>query len=402
MLPSGTATGRATPQRRILRVIVMVMGGLLLAISGVHLWAWSALETSTAARAIWWKQADVDDQFRFPERQVQPAGAPRTLDRSDAHTPASGLLEKLVDGDPLIDVLARTGTTAFLVVRDGYLIDEHYPDDGGRDSRQTSFSVAKSFVSALVGAAIDRGDIAAVDDPITDYLPELVDEDPRFGTITVRHLLTMSSGLRYQERGLPWSDDAVTYYAPDLRDAALGAAIERDPGEEFLYNNYNPLLLGIVLERVTGETVAHLLERDLWQPMGAEAPASWSLDESGFEKMESGINALAIDFARFGQLYLDQGRIDGHQVLSRAWIAESTVHDETTTPSRDYQYLWWVDTERPGRFYAAGNHGQFIYVSPDSDTVVVRTGRSWGRDMTMHDWVAVLRDVADEAGTYRL
>jgi len=184
------------------------------------------------------------------------------------------------------------------VVKDDGLLYEHYFNGYDHGSTQTSFSVAKSFASALVGIAVDDGTIA-LDDPITDYLPKLKERDARFDKITIRHLISMSSGLRYEEQGTPWSDDTETYYAPDLRQLALSdSEIVGPPGELWHYNNFNPLLMGMILERATSQHVAEFMEARLWQPLGAEADASWSLDSvaSGFEKMESGINARAIDF----------------------------------------------------------------------------------------------------------
>ena len=132
-----------------------------------------------------------------------------------------------------------------------------------------SFSVAKSFVSTLVGIAIDEGLIGSVEDPVTDYLPELAVRDPRFERITLRDLLTMSSGIRFWETDLPWpwTDDTYTYYGVDLRDVGLnGTRIERPPGQEWHYNNYHPLLLGMVLERATGMSVSDYMATRLWQP----------------------------------------------------------------------------------------------------------------------------------------
>jgi CubicO group peptidase (beta-lactamase class C family) len=126
----------------------------------------------------------------------------------------------------------------------------------------------------------------------------------RYSAITIENLLSMASGLRYVEEETPFSDDTKTYYDPNLRSVALSAVIEEEPGKTFHYNNYNFLLLGIILERATGMPVAKYMEEKLWKQLGMEAPSSWGLDSeaSGFEKMESGINARAIDFAKFGRL----------------------------------------------------------------------------------------------------
>jgi CubicO group peptidase (beta-lactamase class C family) len=244
----------------------------------------------------------------------------------------------------------------------------------------TSFSVAKSFVSALVGAAIADGRINSVEDPVTRYVPELLARDARYRNITLRHLLTMASGIRYVERGLPWSDDALTYYGPDLRAIAISSPIEGLPAQVFHYNNFHPLLLGLVLERTTGVPVSRYLEDRIWRRLGMEGPASWSLDSeySGFEKMESGLNARAIDFAKFARLYLNQGQWGGERIIPAAWVEESTRRDTRTDPAEHYQYMWWVNTRVPGRhhFFAAGKHGQILYVMPERRLVFVRFGRT--------------------------
>ena len=142
----------------------------------------------------------------------------------------------------------------------------------------------------------------------------------------------MSSGIRYEEQSLPlpWGDDVDTYYGTDLRDLALSATqIVRPPGEEWLYNNYHPLLLGLVLERATGMSVSDYMATRLWQPLGAEADATWNLDSegSGFEKMESGLNATPVDFARFGQLFLHDGDWNGTRIVSKDWVRAATAAD---------------------------------------------------------------------------
>ena len=207
---------------------------------------------------------------------------------------------------------------------------ERYFGGATRESLQTSFSAAKSFVSTLVGIAIDEGLIGSVDAPVTEYLPELAARDPGFRQITLRHLLTMSSGIRYQGGRLPVAlgDDTYTYYGADLRDVALNRTrIDEPPGISWQYNNYHPLLLGLVLERTTGTSVSDFMARRLWQPLGAEADATWNLDSerSGFEKMESGLNARAVDYARFGLLFLHDGEWNGRRIVSKDWVRAATA-----------------------------------------------------------------------------
>ena len=224
---------------------------------------------------------------------------------------------------------------------------------------------------------------------------------PGSGEITLRNLLTMSSGIHYREGGFPWpfGDDTYTYYGVDLRDVALNRVrIDGPPGLAWQYNNYHPLLLGLVLERATGTSVSDFMARRLWQPLGAEADATWSLDSerSGFEKLESGLNARPVDFARFGLLFLHNGEWNGRRIVSRDWVRAATGADPTADSAyyHGYRYFWWIDVDRPGRFYALGKYGQYIYVAPDADVVLVRFGRDWGvGNLT---WLATFRDVADQ------
>ncbi|SFO70055.1 CubicO group peptidase, beta-lactamase class C family [Geodermatophilus dictyosporus] len=390
------AAARAVRRRRgrVAAALVAVLVWTAVAAGGLQLWARASLDSSGVARAVVWTDADVDDRLRFPSLPV-PAGDD-VLPLRPGSLPAGVLDEVTVPGsgaEDLEQLLRRTRSTSFVVLRGDEVLLEWYGEGRSRESLQTSFSVAKSVLSTLVGIAIGRGEIGGLDDPVTAYVPELLDRDPRFADVTLRHLVTMSSGLAYEEQGLPWSDDALTYYDPDLRALALTAEIVEPPGRTWLYNNYNPLLVGLALERAVGRPVEEYAAEVLWGPMGAEADASWSADSEAqrFPKMESGFNARALDYARFGLLFAREGRAGDRQVVPADWVAEATARDTSGDPAEHYQYWWWLDLEREGRFLARGNKGQFVAVDPASDVVVVRTGR----EAVLEDWPAVLRDVTD-------
>jgi CubicO group peptidase (beta-lactamase class C family) len=361
----------------------------------VYGWAWLSTDESTIARALVWRESDVGDQHRFPTRRIPAAARASPLRAGfEADLVVSG------EGKDIDEFLRDTDTLAFLVVHEDRLVHERYLEGATRESLQTSFSAAKSFVSTLVGIAIDEGLIESIEDPVTDYLPELAARDRGFRQIKLRHLLTMSSGIRYREGGFPsLGDDTYTYYGVDLRDVALNRVrIDGPPGVAWQYNNFHPLLLGLVLERVTGTSVSDYMAKRLWQPLGAEADATWNLDSerSGFEKMESGLNARPVDYARFGLLFLHNGRWNGRQIVSADWVTAATSADTTPDSAyyHGYRYFWWMDVERPGRFYALGKYGQYVYVAPDADTVVVRFGRDWG--VTSSTWIATFREIADQ------
>jgi CubicO group peptidase (beta-lactamase class C family) len=407
--------------KRFLRRVAAVLLLIAILLVGAMAAAAATADHFYISRLIAWRESDFHDFERFPSRAV-PAGskefsfkpAPeeppeylRTVtyrrDAPDPATPRESMATTLdsVGGaevtEPLDKFLEDTGTTAFLVIRDDALLYEGYFNGYDRKSTQTSFSTAKSFVSALVGIAIEEGYIGNVDDPLTKYIPEL--KGPGIDKITIRHLLTMSSGLKYSGEGGgggPFSDDAKTYYDPNLRELALTVKPEVEPERRWEYNNYHPLLLGMILERATDRPVATYLSQKIWQPLGMEVDGSWSLDseEHKFEKMESGINARAIDFAKFGRLYLNRGEWNGKEVVPASWVEQSTRADTTTDPADFYQYFWWVDVARSerGRFMARGNFGQFIYVVPDKDLVIVRMGEDWGYNR----WPELLRSIADK------
>jgi CubicO group peptidase (beta-lactamase class C family) len=367
------------------------------------------------ARALIWLDADITDYERFPARTINNAPPVFNFQTVDATIQSEYLkvLDRIasfqlspnsstVTQAPFNELLASTQTTAFLIIKDDRLIYENYFNGYGRDSINTSFSVAKSFVSALVGIALDDGLIDSVDEPITKYIPELEDKNSQYSAITIEHLLTMTSGLKYVEEGTPFSDDTKTYYDLNLRAVALSAVIEEEPGKTFHYNNYNYLLLGIILERATGVPVAKYTEEKLWKPLGMEAPGSWSLDSeaSGFEKMESGINARAIDFAKFGRLYLNNGsNWNGEQLISENWVRTSTSANSGSDPSMQYQYGWWIyPSEEEGvvgnnshhHFSARGNLGQFIYIVPEKNLIMVRHGYDFG-DV---NWISLFEKIA--------
>ncbi|MFW2380556.1 MAG: serine hydrolase domain-containing protein [Acidimicrobiales bacterium] len=357
---------------------------------GVSLWARTATDNSQFARALVWGDSAYGDQHRFPSRPF--AGAPQpVLFELVPNSPMADYRSPETD-QPLPEVLEQSETTAFVVLRNNELLYEEYFNGSGREETQTSFSVAKSFVATLVGIAIDEGMIGGLDEPITLYLPELADRDDRFRDITVLHLITMSSGLSFEDGSSPWADPANTYHGTDLRTAALSTPeIVGPPGRVFDYNDWNVILLGLILERSSGMSVAGFTERYLWQPMGAEAAGSWSLDsqEAGFEKMFVGVNGRAIDFVKLGWLYLHGGRNGETQVVPSQFVRDATKLDISTDPTAQYQYLWWIDQDR-NAYFAQGDHGQFIYVHPDTEIVIVRHGTT-PADV---DWVEFMGDLA--------
>ena len=288
-------------------------------------------------------------QFHFTKRSKE--SIPEIVEYRDGNDPKRVALREL---------LQSTGTHAFIVIRNGELLYENYLNGYARDSLNESWSLAKPVVSSLIGIAIAEGRIKSVNDPITNYLPELKDQG--ITEITIRDLLTMGSGIRYRFGLFPWDEFVMYGFYPDLRRLMFtDLTIVEPPGQSFHYNNYNTELCAMVLERATGRSLSEYLQEKIWKPLGMEYPAIWSLDHDGdgIELAATLLEARAIDFAKFGQLYLDHGKWNGVQVVPEPWVAESTTPDpedrrpwETFSQWQDqggyYKYFWWGTSRRTG------------------------------------------------------
>jgi CubicO group peptidase (beta-lactamase class C family) len=375
---------------------------LLLAVA----WALVLYPAPYVWRTFVWMDADVDDRLRFPVREVAARAGASELPADPAPERVRAAFAAALPGETMDDWLAARHTLGLVVLQHGRVLHEGYFNGHTRDERATSFSVAKSFLSTLVAAAAEDG-LLSLDEPITKRLPELAARDPRFAQFTLRHLMGMRTGIAYRETRLPNGDDAKAYYWPDLRALALQhTQVLAEPGPGWLYNNYHPLLMGLALERATGMPVAGYLEQRLWQPAGMAAGASWSLDSaaSGFEKLESGVNARVLDYARFGELMRMRGvAADGRHVLREDTVLALTRPEGAADlgalrPGLYYQLFWWGrrDSQWGDAFHAQGNHGQFIFVSPAHGVVIARNGREWGAPPAQ--WLALFARMAHELG----
>lgn len=353
----------------------------------------------------------------FPQRAVEPAETPWLLPTSPADFPKSVTFfyQGRQRTQRLDDLLTASKTTAFLVIRNDKILFEAYPN-AARDTPHNSFSVSKSFVSTLIGIALAEGKISSLDDPVVRYLPEI--KGRGLDELTIRHLLTMGSGLPYKpsDDGMAWydwlaapfGDEAQVFYSPDLRQLSLGVRPSGEPvGAFFRYNDYYPLLEAQILERVTGQSLTQYFQEKIWKPMGAEYPAAWTIDSQndGLERAPSGLVARAVDYARFGLVFLHQGQGNGRQIVSKSWVVEATAPD--TADQRPwktyglwprfggyYKYHWWglKGFGEKYDFMARGVRGQTLYVSPSKKAVVVRLGEEPDHNLI---WPFVIRSLLE-------
>ncbi|MBL7891780.1 MAG: serine hydrolase [Bacteroidia bacterium] len=277
------------------------------------------------------------------------------------------------------------GTVAYLIIKNDSVRYEQYWDGYGENSVSNSFSMAKSFVGALIGCALQDGYIKSLDQPVGDFIPEY--KEGENARLTIRHLITMSSGINFDEDYInPLAYPAAAYYGTDIKKLTLGYKVTEEPGKVFKYLSGNTELLGMIIEKVTGKTLSEYMSTRLWQPMGARNTAFWSLDqENGMEKAYCCFNSNARDFSRFGLLYLHNGNCNGKQLVTEEFVKQA-VHaapllDENGKPNTCYGYQWWIlDYKGHHIPYCRGILGQYIIVIPDKNMVVVRLGHKRSKE----------------------
>jgi len=346
-------------------------------------------------RYFYWNFADIRDNEKFPKldiktsndntfyfaeaKQQYPFSIPGKFDPEN----------KYKDFD---DFLEDRKCVAFLLIQNDTLLYENYFD--GYDSMAIipSFSVAKSFVSALTGIAIDEGYIYSVNQSITFFLKEL---GPEFNDITIENLLNMRSGIKFNEGyNTPFADMPKYYYGTDLKKYIKKLKIEEPPGIHYNYISVNTLLLSLIVERATNTKLNVYLEKKLWKPMGMESDASWSIDSEKNRTIKAFccLNATARDFAKFGRLYLHHGNWQGRQLVPADWVKRSTsiINDSRDSQNYPYTYQWRVLEN--GAFFAKGILGQYIFVYPEKNVIGVRMGKDYG-DI---DWAALFMALSNQ------
>ena len=282
------------------------------------------------------------------------------------------------------DFMNRTGTGGMIVIENGEIVFEKYFQGTYKHTRYTSWSVAKSFTSALVGIAVEQGYINSVDDLVSSYVPELL--HTAYGDVTIKNALQMSSGVDFDESGANPNSDAFQLLTAtlDSNDEYIYTLQDkRNPAGTYnYYASSDTQVLGMVLSRATGQSVSQFMATNLWQPLGAESPATWVTDKYGVESFYCCMNATARDYAKFGMLYLNKGKWRGHQLVPEQWIEDSLSASEPQLVPGDnpqsndtwgYGYQWWLPDTRKD-YMAIGIFNQFIYVHPGKNIVIVKFG----------------------------
>ncbi|MCC5964818.1 MAG: serine hydrolase [Natronohydrobacter sp.] len=392
---------------RLFRIAAWALGILALLIFAGFLWLrQSPYWAGITLFAKDYRVENFRDMDRvFPSRPVLRSGPVWEFDRDlrslpDAYAFAGAERD-------LAAFLDRTVTTGLLVVHRGAIIHEEYRLGAVETSPFTSWSMAKSVISALIGIAVEEGHIASIRDPIGVYVPAL-DGTP-YGAVPIEDALTMSSGIAFDEDYARAMSDinmlfirAMAMGQPQV-DMLAGLERVRDPGTFNDYVSSDTMALGLVLEVATGMPVAEYLESRLWGPLGAEADAFWSIDRQGQEFALCCLNATLRDYARFGRLYLDGGAREGVQIVPADWVAASVTPEAAHLQPGDnpasswtfgYGYKWWIPEDPQGDFAAIGVWGQYIYVDPGREVIIVKTSADPDFDENDHETLAAFRVIA--------
>lgn len=380
----------------------------------------SILTDSLLGRYLLWRAPSPLDLHRFPSAAVDGGGSlPRP---DDAAAPPALAALKLPatgrwPGGRLQALLEGSSSSAFLVLRGGEVAFEWYAPGWTGWTVGRTMSVTKSVTSLMVGQAIGDGRLPGIDAPVGDLVPGIVDAG--VARLTLAQLLRMDSGIRFRESLLPWQDSAGVYHGSRLRQRTLRVPLSDPVGRYFHYNDWHPLLVALAIERASRSPVADVLSRGLWAPLGG-GEASLSLDHAGtaaLAHLDSGFNASAYGLARLGQLVLQRGRWAGEPLVPGGWMAR--LDDLSDAWHRPEHFAYYVDRRLPwGRplssghyaykdfwwhhcpaagvhdLFAMGALGAHVYVSRDTDCVIVRLADSFPPGLW---WASLLRRVAEAA-----
>jgi len=341
----------------------------ILLVLAIAIWL---LMPSYLRKALIYQHAGIEDYTLFANGMVEKG------------TPIPWAIHKNYNkvkiSDSSLAHFSEFGTIAFLVIKNDSILHEEYWDGYSDSSYSNSFSMAKSIVSLLIGCALDEGKIKSLDQPITDYIADY--KGPEYEKITIKDLLTMSSGLNWDEAySSAFSITTKAYYGNDLPGLVASLEPIEEPGKVHRYKSGDTQILSMIVEKATGKHLAEYASEKLWKPLGAEHSALWSLDkEDGNEKAYCCFNSNARDFARIGQMLLDSGQFNGKQIVSKEYIRHATspavwLKDDKGKSCNYYGYQTWMITYKGMKInYARGILGQYIFVIPDKHAVIVRLG----------------------------
>ncbi len=282
------------------------------------------------------------------------------------------------ESEGLKSINKTNGTIAYVIIKNDSIWFENYYDGFNEDSQTNSFSMAKSYVSGLMGKAIQDGYIKSLNQPVSDFIPEF--SDGLAAKMTVGDLSSMASGTNWDEKYYsPLSITTRAYFDDDLEKVMLGLKVVREPGTSYKYASGDTQMLAMVIEKATGKKMYDYLTDSFWKPLGCENPTLWQVDSEDHDLVKAYccIASNAKDFARFGKLYKDHGKWNGKQILDSTFVAKSLKPRFPESP--EYGYGWWLKAVGNKHFFMMRGHlGQYVFVEPNDNIIIVRLGHSKG------------------------
>ena len=384
--------------QKILKYGLRTLFVLTLAVAAILFWKRDELQRLTAVNSLF-------DASRIIHNFSNMDDAFLSVPVARGDLPVSPLDsgEKTALPDSYNAWLNSRNVTSFLVLHDGDIVHEAYFNETTPQDRRISWSVAKSYLSALLGVLMDEGAIDSLDDPVTKYAPAL--KGSAYDGASIRDVLTMTSGVTFDEDYLDYDSDINRMgrvLALGGKMDAFAAALKETnspPGALWKYVSIDTHVIGMVMRGATGRDIASMLSEKIIAPLGVEQAPYYLSDGVGVAFVLGGLNVTTRDYARFGQMILQDGQWNGKQIVPAEWIAESTAPRAPTEPGRiQYGYQWWIPSDaRPGEFFARGIYGQYLYFDKPAGIVIVSTAadRDFRESGRAKNDIAFFRSVVD-------
>jgi CubicO group peptidase (beta-lactamase class C family) len=386
---------RKSNSQRFIRLFLCILAMFLLV-----LLLWVAMAGPiTVYRVITRGDTTVYDYRRFPGRDLYPSPQPFHFAAALQDDSIPETIELQDFGEIQLDeTLESSRTLAFLVIRNDAIVFERYLHGHSESAISQVFSTSKSVLSILIGAAIQDGLIDSVQDPVTNYVPELAGAG--FEEVTIEELLNMRSNLDYFENDNPFGEHVIFNFTDQLQEEILGLRLLQTPDVQFRYKSGDNALLGLVLDRALGEkTITQYMQERFWTPLGMEDRGVWGIDrEDGLERTWCCLSMSARDLAKFGRLFLRNGDWKGKQLVPVDWVMTSTTGGayeagewpEDLSHIGNYKYQWWLLSGPDGEYSTLGKDGQYLYVNPRKNLIIVRLGEETG-DLP---WLQIFQTIA--------
>lgn len=309
----------------------------------------------------------------------------------------------------LIKALDYYETDGLIVLKNDTILYENYWNNNNKDSKHISWSVAKSFLSALIGIAVERGQIHSIHDPITKYLKDFIGTG--YENVTIKNLLQMSSGIKFNEDYADYNSDINRFgrtisFGTSMRDFAKSLENEKPQGTYNHYVSIDTQMLAMLLVEVTGKSVTDSLKDDIWHKIGMENDAYYMIDDTGMEVALGGLNASLRDYAKFGLLYLNRGCWDDEQIVPSKWVDDShSLNESHLIPGNNssssstwgYGYQWWIPGFPDDEYMASGIYNQHIFIDPKNNVVIAKTSSNYKfpkeKDRSKDEHVAIFRAI---------